>query len=172
MRLKNQMEGHFNRMQSGLCLLTDGADRLRLQDWETVEALTLLANLRMNALSLAAERHHEGCAPAQLPDAPLGPLPVENAGGSKRVRMRPAVTAGPSAVEAPGSPATRRGRAAPLAAPGRTAVASALPPSASLTQADPSRVRDEPPELPTVPSTANASNVIVVDFKARRRERA
>jgi len=56
MRLRNQSEGHFARMQTACKLGTYGADRIRLQDWETVEAFFGLAELRMCALSLADVR--------------------------------------------------------------------------------------------------------------------
>jgi hypothetical protein len=174
MRLKNQMEGHFNRMQTGLCLATDGADRLRLQDWETVAALLQLGELRMNALSLAAERAHEGCAPPPLPDAPLGPLPVANEGGSRRSRSRPNAavptsngSGGGGGVAACAMQSTRSA-SLPAPPPRRTVVASALPPSAALSPPDQPTLPDPVEEQSFAPATADA-NVIHVDFSTRRK---
>jgi hypothetical protein len=203
MRLKNQMEGHFNRMQTGLCLATDGADRLRLQDWETVAAVLQLGELRMNALSLAAERAHEGCAPAQLPDAPLGPLPIANSGGCRTARSRAvAVATGASsnggggsgggsagggvaacAMQSTRSAPSTRAASVPAPAPRRTVVASALPPSATLSSPEESSLplpaeveafetplaeqfatEAEPPEMATA-----GAQVIHVDFGARQK---
>lgn len=180
MRLKNQMEGHFNRMQTGLCLATDGADRLRLQDWETVEALLQLGELRMNALSLAAERAHEGCAPAPLPDAPLAPLPIANGGGSRRARSQAGASSNGSGGAAACAMGTTSGRTVPAPPPQRTVVASALPPSAALSTPEmPASVLPAMPEASplavSVPAeaapfatTAADSNVIYVDFGAPR----
>jgi hypothetical protein len=124
MRLKNQMEGHFSRMQGSLSLLTEGADRVRLQDWDKVETLLHLAELRMNALSLAAERDHNG-VPVTLPtDGDVAPLPTHPFGQTGRLaQCRTTTTAS--------SRATARGARAAALQPGPTrhAVASAFAPA-------------------------------------------
>jgi hypothetical protein len=124
MRLKNQMEGHFSRMQGSLSLLTKGADRVRLQDWDKVEMLLHLAELRMNALSLAAERAHNNVGHTLPTGGDVAPLPEFPFGCTGRLpQCRASTTAAARAT-------TRAARAAAAQpAPRRHAVASALTPA-------------------------------------------
>jgi hypothetical protein len=84
MRLRNQMEGYFNRVKTGLHLGGRDASRVRYQDIEVYETILHLGELRFNALSLAQERFTatgQGAPP--LPNGTLGPLPVQHQGGHK-----------------------------------------------------------------------------------------
>lgn len=190
-RLKNQMEGHFNRMQGSLSLLTPGADRVRLQEWDTVEQLLHLAELRMNALSLAAERGHNGVGHVLPTDGDVAPLPALPFGSpGSRLAQRRANTTG---AVARATAAARR--APPEPAPRRHAVPSALtsaPASAAPTAApDESELVAQPePELVREPAVTSAATsprepdnaepdgphdpapggtVITVDFANRKR---
>ncbi|MGB7160169.1 MAG: hypothetical protein WBD40_19030 [Tepidisphaeraceae bacterium] len=110
-RLRNQMEGHFSRTLTAVGLGTDDADRVRLQDMDSLSVLFQLAELRFSALSLAAERAHLGQAPPPLPGtAPVAPLPVKRRGGGNAARQaaRAARVAGtPTTSRQPETPETR-----------------------------------------------------------------
>lgn len=120
MRLRNQMEGHFSRMQGSLSLLTTDADRVRLQDDDKLAALLRLAELRMNALSLAAERGHCGAGHTLPADGAVAPLPAFPYG--RNGRLAECRAGGPEAARERAAARTRT--AAP--APRRHHVASAL----------------------------------------------
>ena len=191
MRLKNQMEGHFNRMQSSMSLLTEDADRVRLQHWDKVETLLHLAELRMNALSLAAERGHCG-VPQTLPvDGEPAPLPAHPYGRAGRLAQC-RTTATSATATATATARVSRGQPAP--APVRHVVPSALsaPAASAVTavrpDADGGEVVAAVPAAPAAPATPAAraaaptlvavassppedTNVIAVDFTARRRKR-
>lgn len=184
MRLKNQMEGHFNRMQSSLSLMTEDANRLRLQEWDKVEALLHLAELRMNALSLAAERGHMGVGHTLPSDGDVGELPEFPFGRSGPLANRRAST---TAVAAATSAATRRARAA-APAPRRHAVPSALVSASTEPEAEPTVVEpvgpvavpamepehgstDAPASRPPASPTHAGATVITVDFANRKRTR-
>ncbi len=139
MRLKNQMEGHFSRMQGSLSLLTKGADRVRLQDWDKVEMLLHLAELRMNALSLAAERAHNNVGHTLPTGGDVAPLPEFPFGCTGRLpQCRASTTAAARAT-------TRAARAAAAQpAPRRHAVASALTPATATAVVE--RERNGQPE--------------------------
>jgi hypothetical protein len=77
-RLRNQMEGHFSRMQTSFRLGTDGADRVRVISMDTVEGLLRLAELRMCALSLADERMQRA-GPSERSGPPPGADTVRSA---------------------------------------------------------------------------------------------
>jgi hypothetical protein len=78
----NGVESIFNRLKAGKVLGTKGADRTRLLNRASLEALLSLACLSMSALSLACEREHLGIV---LPKPPPG----TGAGGSTNVAPLP-----------------------------------------------------------------------------------
>jgi hypothetical protein len=157
MRLRNQMEGHFNRMQGSLSLMTEDADRVRLQDWDKVEALLHLAELRMNALSLAAERGHNYVGHALPPDGDVALLPEHPFGRDGRLAKRRAQTTARARTHG------RNRRPAP--APSRHAVAAALaPPAPAVTPA--------PPAVAPTPAVAPAPPAVADDASAADRSRA
>jgi hypothetical protein len=184
MRLKNQMEGHFSRMQGSLSMMTEDADRLRLQDWNKVEALLHLAELRMNALSLAAERGHKDVGHALPPDGEVGELPEFPFGRNGRLaqcRADGSVRSRPRARAQPSEPAPRRHAVA-------SALMAAVVPAAdsetvSSAEASVTRLGESPyPQRASVPAPApgappeelgvgeeQLAAVIAVDFKTRRR---
>lgn len=163
MRLKNQMEGHFSRMQTSMSLLTETADRVRLKEWDKVRVLLHLAELRMNALSLAAERGHEGVGHTLPTDFELGPLPEAPFGHHTRVaqcRTNPSGYA--SAVAARASARA----AANVPAPQRHAVASALAPAPGSAAGAP-----EPDEVAPAQAEAAPEPPVSVPAAAQEPER-
>jgi hypothetical protein len=84
-RLRNQMEGYWSRVKTSLKMAGKDASRVRFQDISIYETVLRLGELRFNALSLAQERHNTHQPLPELPDAPIGPLPVQGQGGYKAV---------------------------------------------------------------------------------------
>lgn len=95
----NGVESIFNRLKAGKMLGTKGADRTRLLDMRSVEALLSLACLSMSALSLACEREHLGVKVPALGSGPtFGGVPIpptakpskhtHRPSGSQHVRQR------------------------------------------------------------------------------------
>lgn len=157
MRLKNQMEGHFARMQAACKLGTDGSDRLRVRDWETVEGFLGLAELRMCALSLADVRIQAGSPAPSLPDAPVAPPPVEGDGGHRAAACRMGVAAGTATATAGAAcaaPATARAHT-PLPP---AAVYPPLPAEAPATSAPPPPVAVPAATLDPAPTPGAASD--------------
>jgi hypothetical protein len=95
----NGVEGIFNRLKAGKILGVKGADRTRLLDRSSVEALISLALLSMTALQLASEREHRGIIVQPLvaaPSTPAQPKPhaphrvkAARPSGAPHVRRRP-----------------------------------------------------------------------------------
>jgi len=73
-RHRNLMEGHHNRLKAGYHLGLPGADRTRITDRATHEALFLLANVSMISLALADQLARRGRSPQPLMSAPAGVL--------------------------------------------------------------------------------------------------
>ena len=69
-RHRNLMEGYHNRLKSGYHLGLPGADRTRITDRATHEALFLLANVSMISLALADQLQRRGRSPQALKPAP------------------------------------------------------------------------------------------------------
>lgn len=104
----NGVEQLFNRLKGGKLIATDGADRTRVLEMESVEAIISLACLSMTALSLACERLHLGVKP-QAPAAPtfggvpIPPAPVTTSPRRSSVRTAvPRRTPKPQPVGVPG----------------------------------------------------------------------
>lgn len=99
----NGVEGIFNRLKAGKILGVKGADRTRLLDRSSVEALISLALLSMTALQLACERERLGIIVQPVgaaPGTPAQPKPhathraqAARPSGAPHVRRRPVTRA-------------------------------------------------------------------------------